>query len=152
MIQILSQIKFLYSDELNSNATISNKINGRVTASSPAIVGEMLIDHADSMSWVLDETTGPAFNLDVVSLINNASAGEINAIHVQCHKIIEDNDDNTDPVRFGVTLGAVDLGEMSQFQLTNMKNFSQSTLTIDSVEVQAGEKALLIVVFSLDKA
>lgn len=134
-----------------STKTVSmeNETVGRVNASSPIIVDEMIYDRVDCKSWTLDSTSGPAFNLDIFSLLDLSDPNEMKFLHVQSKSFIEKIDDVVEPVRFDVNLGGVDLGSMSQFQLTNMENFTPDSLTITNVNVQSGKKAYFTVFFAI---
>lgn len=133
------------------NATVSNSLVGKSEGVTIA-TGEIAIDHSDMSSWNLDTAKGAAFNLDVMSLVNNVSAGEVKAVHIQCRTIKTEATHTEFPVPFNVSLGAASLGSMNQFTIGGVSGFTQSTLTISNVVVPANRRAVLTVVFAIDKA
>ena len=151
MLKVVSTINKVISEQLNSSCDINNAITGADSASSPTIVDEMITDHSEDTSWVLDATSGPTFSLDVISLLNVATPSEIKFLHIQCHKKVLVNGDTSSPVRFDVAVDTVSLGSMSQLQFANCEGFIPANITISNVNVQTGDKAVLTVVFGVKK-
>ena len=148
MITITTTAKL--QTEAGITASVQSSMVGRSEGVTLA-TGEVAIDHSDISSWNLDTTKGAAFLLDVMSLINSGTSGEIKAVHIQCRTIKMEPSQTEYPVPIEINLGGTALGSMSQLTLSGLEGFTQATLQVSSVQVPADRRAVLTVVFAVDK-
>jgi len=114
--------------------TVASKIT---TTTLEALASGFKTLNCEKNTFVLDTAGGAAFS-QVVD-ITNASF-----IHIQCNKYVSTPTDKPDPRRFNVNYGAVDIGNMSQFQTIDCDGIQ--ALTVTNIVVPASEKAVLTII------
>lgn len=147
-IKVKTQVDKTVSESLGNQTILNNSIDGRSIASAVSQGQEMLIDQADSKEWILDVTSGPAFTLDLLTVLNT-TIDKIKFLHVQCYKNVIDPGDVNAPIRFSLNWDSTAMGKMSQFQLANADSLTAANITLSNVEVTGTDKAILQVVFAI---
>lgn len=151
-VHITTGIKKTVSSVGESEVTINNVIQG-LDSDNPLVTSEdLVVDHVDVKSWTLDQTQAAAFNLDIMTLIDVATLAEVAFVHIQCHKVITSNTERATPIRFDLDLGANNLGKVSQFSVFDLEDFQHNGITVSDITIGNTTKAILTVVFGLNKA
>lgn len=136
----------------SSSGEVRNIIDSVDAATSPAVShNEMIITEDFKKSWILDETTGPAFDQNIYSLLGVTEEDDVKCIHIQCRQVNLGEGSKYKPIFFNFALGAADLNNMSQFTMCNLGGFEQNILTVSNVQVPAGEKAILEVFIGINQ-
>jgi len=150
-VRIITEINRTIDSVDSSEVKVSNVIQG-VNASNPLLTSnDLVIDHMDTKTWVLDQSQATAFSLDIMGLINSASTTEIKFIHIQCHKVVSSNRERQVPIKFALSLDGSSAGKVSQFSMFDVENFPFSAVTVGAMTLGTDEKCVLTVVFGLDK-
>lgn len=150
LIKVSTKVEKEVSSTLGNKEILNNSFTGRSVASTLPQGQEMIVNQADSKEWILNATTGPAFNLNLLPLLN-AAIGEVKFIHIECYKEFLKIGDVHAPIRFTLNWGGTNMGKMSQFQLANADSLTAANITISNVEVTGTDNAVLQVVFGLKK-
>jgi hypothetical protein len=145
-VEITTKVDKIISEKLGNKTILNNSLIGKSVASISPQGQEMLIDQADSKEWILNATSGPAFNLDILPLINSV-IGKVKLVHIECYKEILKPGDIHAPIRFSLNWGGTAMGKMSQFQLANADSLTAASITISNIEVSGTDNAILQLVF-----
>lgn len=151
-VKISTQLEETFSPTIDSGVAVNNIVQG-LSADNPLVTSDdLIVDHMDVKSWRLDETSGPAFSLDLFTLINAGTlSSEAKFIHVQCHKYVTSDKDRVSPIRFQLATDQGTIGNMSQYTIVDISSFVPTQLTVSNVAVGTGVEAVLTVVIGLDK-
>ena len=149
-LNVITKIDKVVSSKLGNQEILNNSFTGRSVESLSPQGQEMLITQADSKEWIFDATTGAAFNLDILPLIN-ATIDEVKFIHIECYKEVLLTGDTHAPIRFSLDWGGAVMGKMSQFQIANADSLTAANITISNVEVTGTDNAVLQLIVGLKK-
>lgn len=149
-LEITTKVDKTVSEQLGNKTILNNRILGRSIASVVPQGQEMLVDQADSKEWLLDVTSGPAFSVNLLALLNT-TIDKIKFLHIECYKDVINPGDINAPYRFSLDWGGTNMGKMSQFQLANADSLTAANITVSNIEIPVGSTdfAILQVVFAI---
>jgi len=93
----------------------------------------------DLASTLVLTTASVSFSCNVFDFVK-IDKSKCTFLHIQCHEVVESPSDIPAPVRFQLSIDAVALGKMSQYQSANMSGFD-SAMLIDSILLPDGTVA-----------
>lgn len=147
-LSITTKLDKSINESLGNKTILNNTFSGSSIPSLSPQGQEMIIDQADSKEWILDASTGAAFDLDLLTVLNT-TIDKIKFIHIQCYKNFQSVGDVPAPIRFSLNIDGTLLGKLSQFQIANADSLTAANITVSAIEVTGDEQAVLQVVFGI---
>lgn len=128
-LSITSKVKFEESDSQMPNQYV---VNNDLIGSSTASYNDFKIAKVNYRSFSIKY--GDTFNINIFEALN-MDASKLAYLYIQFCDTVAANIQNND-LRFSLSIDTVSLGEMSQFQMMNVKNFA-SDINIDFVKLSS---------------
>lgn len=140
------QTQIVEKHEFNGSKETMLKVINNINGSNGSATFDY--NYTDSKSFIVDNTTGPAFNEELLALVDETASTDIVGVLLFCHKLPAlVSDKEKTPVRFDISLNGTSFGSMSTFSMLNVSASTLSQINISNIAAGVGETVELKAIF-----